>query len=252
MVDFDSSVDPVTGDPLSNSSAVSTGRWFAGGCAACMLLFAAINAASYFFRASDWSSLVSPGRNFSESLGFPLVMWEGGNSYGGWFVDYASLGWNVLIGFITTVVFGLFVARWSETLNRLFAEYESDGQTSGRSIQFSVRAIMVATLLIEVVVALAKNFAGKPETLIAIYTAGPAVLVAIAMLPQKLTWESRVAILIPATMLMIWVAVVAGGSLNMEFDKVLFGIFLCWTPQTALAAVGLCGWLLATAPGSGD
>ena len=29
------------------------------------------------------------------------------------------------------------------------------------------------------------------------------------------------------------------GGMGMEFDKVLMGIFLCWTPQSALAAVGL-------------
>lgn len=243
MVEFD--LSSASGD---DRTVVSKKHWFVRGLAVSMLFFAAINAGSYFFRSHDWSSLVRPGRNFSESLGFPWVMWEGGNNYGGMFVDYASLGWNVLAGAVVSVIVGVLVARRGDYLNQVVARFESESPEVNGPVQFSIKGIMVATLIIAVAVVLAKNFAAKPETLVAVYIVGPAVLVAIAMLPRNLAWQKRVAILVPITIGMILVAVFVGSSLDMEFDKVLFGIFLCWTPQSALAAIGLSGWFLATAP----
>lgn len=227
-------------------STASKGRLFARGFAVSMLLFAAVNAGSYFVRTSDWSSLVSPGRGAAESLGFPLVMWESGNLYGGWFVDYFSLGCNVLVGAIASTIVGLCVASRFALLNEVTARLESKTPEARGSFQFSIRGMMATTLVVAVAAAIAKNFAASPETLIAIYVGGPVLLVAIAMLPQNLAWEKRVAILVPTSILMIAVAIVVGADLKMEFDKVLFGIFICWTPQSALAALGLLVGLLAT------
>jgi hypothetical protein len=78
----------------------------------------------------------------------------------------------------------------------------------------------------------------------AIYGLGPLLLVAIAMLPRRLSWQKRVVIIIPATLTLIAVAIAVGSAMEMEFDKVLMGIFLCWTPQSALAAIGLTATLL--------
>jgi hypothetical protein len=227
---------------------VSSKLWFVRGFAVCMLLFAAINAGSYFVRTSDWSNLVLPGRGTAESLGFPLVMWEKGNLYGGFFVDYVSLGWNVLVGAIVSTIVGLLVVSRSDFLNELARRLEPTEHEAGSAVQFSIRGMMATTLVVAVAVALAKNFAARSETLVAIYAAGPVVLVAIAMLPRNLAWEKRVAILVPTAILMMAVAIVVGAALKMEFDKVLFGIFICWTPQSALAALAVSIGLLATGP----
>ena len=80
-------------------------------------------------------------------------------------------------------------------------------------------------------------------TLIAIYALGPSCLVGIAMIPKKLRWQTRVAIIIPVTLCLIFIAVAVGFRLRIDFDRVLLGIFLCWVPQSAFAAIGLTMWL---------
>jgi hypothetical protein len=35
-----------------------------------------------------------------------------------------------------------------------------------------------------------------------------------------------------------------GANLKIDFDRVLMAIFLCWTPQSALAAMALTAWWL--------
>jgi hypothetical protein len=83
--------------------------------------------------------------------------------------------------------------------------------------------------------------AGRAEVLGLIYLLGPWVLVLIAFLPLRVSWQRRVVILIPTALLLMAAAVAIGVSLKpgLEFDKVLLGIFICWTPQSAIAAIGL-------------
>jgi len=65
--------------------------WFVRGTALGMLVMGSLNAVSYFFRSSSWGSLVGRPASNQESLGFPLKIWEAGNTYGGWFADYSML-----------------------------------------------------------------------------------------------------------------------------------------------------------------
>ena len=82
--------EPDLADALSNAD--SPKRWFFRGTAVGMLLMASINALSYFFRSADWSSLVGQSKLPQEAVGFPFIVWEAGNSYGGMFADYPNLG----------------------------------------------------------------------------------------------------------------------------------------------------------------
>ncbi len=232
----------ISNDSPFQDSAI---RWFVRGLAIGMLIVAAINAISYFLRSSDWGGLVGPPRGYVESLGFPLVIWEGGNTYGGMFVDYANLGWNVMFAVGVGSVIGFFVARRANFLNRLIQQLQSASvDRQHQPIQFSLLGMMIATAVIAIAATIARKYAARPETLVAIYALGPLVLVAMAMLPQRLAWQKRVMIIIPATFTLIAVAIAVGIALGMEFDKVMMGIFLCWTPQSVLAAVGLTVWVL--------
>jgi hypothetical protein len=91
---------------------------------------------------------------------------------------------------------------------------------------------------------LATQYAARRETLVSIYVLGPAALVALAMLPRKLHWQTRVWLIIPATLGLIAAAVGVGANLKIEFDRVLMAIFLCWTPQSAFGAMALTAWWL--------
>jgi hypothetical protein len=220
-------------------------RWFIRGIVVSMLSMAAINALSFFVRSADWQGLVGPPNGYQESLGFPLVIWEGGNTYGGMFVDYPSLSLNVLFAAVVGSFVGMIAARQSKSMNALIRrlQSEADGKEH-QPIQFSLSGLLVATAMMAVIATLARHYAARPETLVAIYVLGPVFLVAIAMLPRKLAWEKRVMIIIPATLTLIAVAIVVGVALGMEFDKVMLGVFLCWTPQSVIAAVGLTAWVL--------
>lgn len=232
-------------DPETVYVADPPRRWFIRGTAVGLLLMAAVNALSYFFRSADWGGLVGRPTSSTESVGFPLTVWEEGNMYGGMFADYPNLGINILFALAVGSIFGWIAMRNTEFLNRLTMEMQSEAnQHRHQPIQFSLRGLMIATTIAAVAATLARSFAARPETLIAIYALGPGTLVAIAMLPQRLAWQKRVMIIIPATLTLIAIAIAVGSAMGMEFDKVLMGIFLCWTPQSALAAIGLTSTIL--------
>ncbi len=240
-----SDVEPDSELPPSLEYSDSRLRWFLRGTAVGMLLMAAVNALSYFVRSADWSSLVGRPKSTQESVGFPFQVWEAGNTYGGMFADYPMLGMNILIAFAFGSIIGSVAARKTPLLNRIIHQMQAEAtRHKHQPIQFSLRGLMIATTIAAVAAMLARNFAARPETLIAIYALGPACLVAIAMLPQRLSWQKRVAIIIPAAYALIAAAIAVGNAMGMEFDKVLMGIFLCWTPQSALAALALTGSLL--------
>jgi hypothetical protein len=237
--------DPDLADALA--LAGSPKRWFLRGTAIGMLLMASVNALSYFFRSADWAGLVGQPTKAQESVGFPFKIWEAGNTYGGMFADYQNLGLNILIAALIGAIIGSIAAHQTEFLNRMVTEMQGEAtRHQHQPIQFSLRGLLIATTVVAVAATLARNFAARPETLIAIYALGPLALVAIAMLPRRLSWQKRVVIIIPATLTLIAVAIAVGNAMSMEFDKVLLGIFLCWTPQSALAAVGLTATILIT------
>jgi len=241
--------DSVSGQTLDVSAATpfqgSRHRWFFRGAAVGMLSMAAVNAVSYFFRSADWSGLIGRPESLKASLGFPWVIWEEGNTYRGMFVDYPNLFWNILFASVVGAAIGTWAARRSDDLNRLIRQMPTQGvDREHHPIQFSLRSLMIGTVVAALVATFARHYAARAETLIAIYTLGPFTLVVIAMLPQRLSWQKRVAIIIPATFTLIAVAIVVGITLGMEFDKVMMGVFLCWTPQSVLGAVGLSAWVL--------
>ena len=232
--------EPIATEDAQPATTDSPIRWYFRGMAVGLLLMGSANAISYFFRSADWGSLIGETGRLRESVGFPWKVWEAGNTYGGMFADYPMMGLNILVASGVGSLLGIWAASKTTTLNRLI-----DGmklETSGREhqpIQFSLRGLMVATLIAAVVAMLARRFAARPQTLIAIYCLGPTTLVAIAMLPRRLSWQKRIMILVPAAYALIGTAIAVGFAMGMEFDKVLMGIFLCWTPQSALAAVAL-------------
>ncbi|TWU41118.1 hypothetical protein [Novipirellula artificiosorum] len=220
-------------------------RWFLRATAVGMLIMATVNALSYFVRSSDWSSLIGKPKSNAEAIGFPFVIWEGGRTYGGLFADYAAMGLNILVAAALGMVLGLLAVSKHDRLNRLVEALDAEeSNPMQQPVQFSLFGLMVATTLAAVFAAVASKLAIHPETLVAIYVLGPICLVAIAMLPRRLSWQRRVAIITPAAFTLIAVAIAVGHGLGMEFDKVLKGIFLCWTPQSALAAIALTTMIL--------
>ena len=233
---------------MNQSIATTPMSWFARGFFVGILIMSSMIASSYFFRSESGGNLLGTRPNHREALGVSLRGLGKWNMYGGYFVDYLALLVDGLCAVMVGAICGLIAVRHRVRLNSLVAALEKTPDQPSRShLQFSLRGMLLATGLVALMAATARYaLAGQAESLGVIYLLGPWVLVLIALLPLGLAWQQRVLILIPTTVLLIAAAVVVGLSLKprLEFDKVLMAIFICWTPQCVLAAIGLMARLI--------
>ncbi len=220
--------------------------WFVRGSLVSLLLMAALNALSYFVRTGGWGSLLGGLPQSNEAIGFPLTVWREGNGYLDLASVYLPMGINVLVALAGSIVCGLLTLTQMGWLNRMVVDLEAQQkERKEQRLQFSLRGLLLATFLAALCAAIARQWAARPEVLGAIYVLGPALLIAVVMLPRGLSLQQRVGILTPATLILIAVAVAVGTALEMQFDRVVLGIFVCWVPQTVLAALALtCGILV--------
>lgn len=212
-------------------------HWFLRGLLVGVMILAALNAASFVVRSGGWGSLL--GRTAlpsQDSIGFPMEVWQQGQHYGGRFVDLFAMFSNIGFGLLIGLVLGGIAANQASPLNGMLAKFESEQrERKHRPFQFSLGNLMIATVPVAIMFAAART--GRPEVLGAIYLFGPVSLVALAMLPRGLSWESRVVILTPMALSLIAFAVWVGWQLSMEFDKVMLGVFVFWVPQSTLGAI---------------
>ena len=206
-----------------------------------VLVFAALNAISYFARSELGGNLLGNAPHHREALGFPFEMWESGNNFDGYFVDLGPLAANLGLGLLFASTCGAALVRCRRPLDQLEQELlASFPEEPSSPLQFSLRNLMVFTAIFSVVAAAARYAqAGRPEVLGAFYLFGPWLLVIIPFLPDGLTWQRRVVLVVPFTLMLMAGGVAIGQSLTpvVEFDKILLGTFLCWTPQSVVAAV---------------
>lgn len=214
--------------------------WFVRGMVVGLLLIGTANAVSYFFRSEGWGSLLGNRQAGREAIGFPLEVWRAGAAYGGLFVARVPMLVNVLTALLVGAICGGLMVVNHRWLEQMLNDFEArERQTSKHNFQFTLQGLLVVTVLSAVAAMAVKTFASRPESLLFIYVLGPTALVLLALVPYRIAWQQRVAILAPATIAMIAVAIAIGVSLDIEFDVVLMGIFICWVPQTVIAALGL-------------
>ena len=213
-------------------------RWFVRGLAGGFIFYAALNALSWFFRSTGWSDLCGATlNNHTEAIGFPFEIWREGEGHQGLIV--ARLGIHLLIGLVVSIAAGFFVVAASSRLESMLPEEQSSSTVF--RLTFSVRGLLIVTSLIAVALGLVQSLGSSPWLLGVIYFAGPLMLILIAMGPVGIPWEQRSVILIATAVLMMVGAVIVGGHLGMEFDRVLLGVFVCWVPQSVFAALLILG-----------
>ena len=199
------------------------------------------NALSYFVRSRGWGGLLGRLDPHDEAIGFPLAIWTENGGYGGHSLEVVPF--VIMVG--TSLTLGLVLGVWAishrRRLDGLMSEMASGTQPRWRT-NFSIKTLMMMTVLTAVAAAAVVN--PRLEILAGIYLLGPALLIAVAFVPRKIKWQQRVAFLVPMTLLTIAVAIAVGSQLRIEFDKVMLAIFICWTPQAALGAIGLTSWIL--------
>jgi hypothetical protein len=225
---------------MAQKIGTSNWHWFARGMGSGIMLIAAANAVSYFFRSRNLEALFGSkaANNGEEALGFPLEIWRSGENYNGWMLDYSTLPWNLLTGVLLGCFFGLIGLLGKPMFNQWVADFESQQSPSRKlRLQFSVKGLLILTTVIAVVFAATNAWGTSPQLLGAIYFIGPLCLILIAMAPDHFSWQYRVAILVPVAMALIGVAIATGTKLGMNIDQVLLGIFISWTPQSAFMAL---------------
>lgn len=206
-----------------------------------VLIAAAFTATSYFVRSSHWGIIHGASPDGREAIGFPWLMWEEGNTYGGYFVDLLPFALNLGAGLVCAAAFGwatwLYRVKLDEWERRVL---ESIPPRAAHPPQISLRGLLVA-MGISAFVAVAARWAlsGRPEVLGLIYAIGPWLLVGLAFIPLGLQWQQRVVLIVPITLLLMGAAIGVGRQLRppVDFDKVLLGIFVSWTPQAVVVSV---------------
>lgn len=225
--------------------ATSGKHWFVRGMAGGFMLVAALNAISWFYLSSGWTDLCGATLNSDiEAIGFPFEIWREGQYFGnGWLINFPMFGLNLLVA-VGVAIFGGFVAlTLAPIFTRIIKEFESnEAPRRPLRLTFSVRGLFVATTIAAVMLGVTRMLGVSPWLLGTIYFAGPLVLILIAMAPVGLHWEQRIVIVIAFAILMLVGSVMVGTKLNMEFDRVLFGVFICWVPQSVFAAALSLVW----------
>lgn len=220
--------------------STSNRSWFLRGFLGGLLFAAALNATSFFFRSEQGGNLLGYARYRREALGFPVEMWEQGNNYGGYYIDYPALFVNIACGVVIGIFAGLFTLSQRHRLNGLIAQFEQQSEPSPRNFQVSVRGMILLMTLVGIVFGIGTRVRfAHPSVLGSIYLLGPWILIGIAFIPRNIPWQQRAAILVPCLLALMSAAIYVGGALrrSVDFDRVLLGIFICWTPQTVFVAV---------------
>ena len=223
----------------------SNAMWMLRGIMVGVLLIGSANALSFFFRSQGWGSLLGNRDPQDEAIGFPLTIWEESTGYSSHALRVVPFLVDISTALLVGALIGFVAISQRATLNRIMQRFRSGSAAHRVRLQFSLRGLLLTTVLAALTAALVRSFTPRVEVLAAIYALGPVALVAIAFAPRRLSWQQRVAILTPTAVMLIVAAIVLGSVLEIEFDKVMMAIFICWTPQSAIAAVILICWLMA-------
>ena len=221
-------------------------HWFGRGFLAGLMITAAVNAISYFVLSDGILNLIGASQIQQEAIGFPFEVWRRGQGSGRFIVDFRAFFTNCGTGVFFALIIGAIAANKSEYLNRITLDAvarEAKADAGGKSFQFSIKSILIATSIVALFLAAAMNISVDPKVLAVIFFAGPWVMVGLSMLPPGIKWQHRVVMMTIMAVVMIGVAIAVGGQLGKSFDEVLMGIFISWTPQSVLGILILLSYL---------
>ena len=230
---------------MNDQPEVPNRIWFVRGAVSGILLFAAANALSWFFRSDGWSDLLGTTKDsVIEAVGFPFEVWRERQYYSfGSVIDMQWVLIDLLIGLAFAAVCGMLFIRFADQLDPLMQmPDEQKYGVANRKGTFSVRGLFVATTIMALFFAAVQTLGLTSNLLLAIYLAGPIVLILIAMAPMGMPWKQRVVLLLIFAAVMLGGCVFVGNRLGMEFDRVLMGVYICWVPQSVLATAVVLLW----------
>jgi uncharacterized membrane protein len=209
------------------------------------MLMAGVNGVSFFFRSGGFGSLLGYQPLPVEAIGFPFEIWNDSKTYRGFIVDYRAMGMNTLVAVLPGIVFGMIGVLLRDRFNQHLRKFEQqEANAKQLNLQFSTQTLLVITTVVAIAVAALSTWRESRITLAAIYLLAPAMLIALAMLPDSIRWYWRALLLVIVAKATIGIAIASGISLGIPFEKVMFGIFVCWVPQSVFAAFLITLWLI--------
>lgn len=209
-----------------------------------ILLFASLNALSYFAR-SEGTKLLGGTRD-GGAIGFPWLVWQGDARGAG---DFRALALflNVVVGLAASAVLGVVIA-WA--MRRGESHYRSQpltdssvGRVSRRITgQFTLRGMLLSVACLAVLLSLGQRAdeRTKLHMLLAVYWLGPCVIAAGFALARRISPDAaRFTAILIAALAAIAALILASGSGIHDMTQAALGLFVYWTPQCLLLAAAL-------------
>lgn len=236
---------------------------------AVLLLFAALNAVSYFFRSTH-PSLVGR-QDGQDAIGFPWLAWAEERRFSmitvsgvtrpnsspfflygtvhlgaDGVVSYAAMLADLVCALTCAGIVGLLAGaygKWQPTTHRRPAAQQQTFERA-RLPQFSLRGLFVAVTMVALVMGLDRIAADRLRVagLGAIYAFGPAILALTAAVCRRSGRIQVAALWLTLTVLLSGALVLGVHSTLGDFTRVLLGLFVFWTPQCVLALAVLAAW----------
>ncbi len=237
--------NPTTWDDDGHVGQVS-GRVLGQRFIAVVLLFAAMNALSYFYWSGGWGNLFGNPEGAAVGIGFPIRFFVQAAPAVQSVFDAPLLLADLAIGVAVSFAVGLTFAGNSSSgsLNQsqpasTASQVPAVSGGQGRSINFSIRELLISSAIISIVMFLAGSL-DQPwvSALKVIYLAGPILLAWTAYMSQRLgPGGQSVCTLVLTGIFMIAAGILAEQILEIrDFTRGLMGIFVCWIPQITLFA----------------
>jgi hypothetical protein len=214
---------------------------------AAFMLFATLNALSFFFRSERWYGLFGDPSVQYVAIGFPVLLWEDRASHGRNLPDGDALATVGLVGLCASTAVGLiagYLSWGAGSCGQCGAPADSDTKPPQRS-QYSLKTLLLTVTIIAVLLGVLRS-QREPwrASLILISLAGPSLVLLVAQLSRR--WAPRVNLattIASAAGLIVLAAVTAQFAPDLlDFTRGVLAVFVCWTPQFSVVT----GLLLTT------
>ncbi len=208
-----------------------------------LLIFAAINALSYFGR-SQGASLLGAADGF-DRIGFPWLVWEAGGFVGRESMDYTALSKDIAAGIALSFLAAFALATFGSAAPRAASETMQAAARPSKRLQFSMRDLFGITTAAAVVLAMARVLGEdlKFWLLQLDFWFGPAMILGIAYQTRAIAENQRTIIVAITTLFLASAAVALGVSYGFrDFTNALLGLFVFWTPQCVLTIGVVVAW----------